>query len=138
MPTGSSLRVVRRRFLATIFVCVGVALAAVPAWPHHSFSAQFDQARHVTLKGQVTKVDWVNPHTYVYLDVKDERGGRIINWALEGSSPNALVTRGWTRDTLRIGDQVTALGIPAKDGSYLVLARDVILRDGQKLLLGFE
>lgn len=119
-------------------VCLSVALAASsPALPHHSVSAQFDAFKKVTLKGQVTKVDWVNPHSYVYVDVKDERG-RITNWALEGTSPNVLVTRGWTRDTLKPGDQVTALGFPAKDGSYLILVRDVILPDGQRKLLGIE
>jgi hypothetical protein len=127
----------RHRLLIVALACFGMAFGAAPLWPHHSVSAQFDAFKKVTLKGQVTKVDWVNPHSYVYLDVKDERG-RTINWAIEGSSPNVLVTRGWTRDTLRPGDLVTALGFPAKDGSYLILARDVILPDGQKKLLGFE
>jgi hypothetical protein len=131
------LRLLQPWSLIVALACIGVALAAAPAWTHHSVSAQFDPYKKVTLKGLVTKVDWVNPHSYVFLDVKDERG-RTINWALEGSSPNVLVTRGWTRDTLKPGDQVTALGFPAKDGSYLILARDVILPGGEKKLLGIE
>ncbi|HEX4999183.1 MAG TPA: DUF6152 family protein [Terriglobia bacterium] len=121
----------------TALVWAIFAVSAVPASPHHSFSAQFDPMKKITLKGHVTKVDWVNPHSYVYLDVKDDRG-RIVNWAIEGSSPNVLEMRGWTRNTIRPGDQVTALGFPAKDGSYLILAVNLTLPDGQKMVLGVE
>jgi DNA/RNA endonuclease YhcR with UshA esterase domain len=122
-------------FAGVMGVCLSAALAVPPVSAHHSISAQFDALKKVTLTGQVTKVDWANPHSYVYLDVKDERG-RIVVWALEGSSPNTLASLGWTRDTIKPGDQVSALGYPSKDGAHLALAIQVTLPGGQRLTFG--
>jgi len=110
-------------------------LAALPVLAHHSFSAEFDSAKRVTLKGVVTKLEWMNPHIYVYLDVKDE-GGAVTNWACEGGPPNVLMRSGWTRNSLKEGDQVTIEGALAKDGSKRCNSRSVNLADGRKVFAG--
>jgi len=110
-------------------------LAALPLSAHHSFSAEFDSAKRVTLKGVVTKLEWMNPHIYVYLDVKDE-GGAVTNWACEGGPPNVLMRSGWTRNSLKEGDQVTIEGALAKDGSKRCNSRSVNLADGRKVFAG--
>jgi hypothetical protein len=117
---------------------VGAALAGVialvmPVFAHHSFEAEFDRTKTVTLTGTVTKVDWMNPHTYFYIDVKDSKTGKIQNWACEMGSPNGLTSRGWTRNTLRVGLVVTVPGSLAKDGSLKVNALSVKLPDGRDL-----
>ncbi len=107
----------------------GVALA------HHSFAAEFDAAKKLKLTGTVTKVQWRNPHTYFYVDVKGE-DGEIHNWAMELGSPNVLMRRGWTRDSLKIGDQVTVEGARARDNSYKANANSVVTADGKKMFNG--
>jgi hypothetical protein len=102
---------------------------------HHSFAAEFDQNQPITLVGAVSKVEWMNPHTHFYIDVKDETG-KVVNWDLETGSPNALSRRGWTRNSLKIGDQVTVQAFRAKDGSSLASARTVTLSDGRKVFAG--
>ena len=112
---------------------VGLWLAAVPVVAHHSFAAEFDAARALTLKGVVTKIEWQNPHTYFYLDVSGAEG-KVVNWGMEMGSPNGLMRQGWTRNTLKIGDSVTVEGSQAKDGTNVGNARVVILdATGQRL-----
>ena len=113
----------------------GLMLAAVPMLAHHSFSAEYDRSKPISLKGTVTKVEWMNPHARFYVDVKDD-GGKVTNWEFELGSPNGLMRQGWTRNSLKIGDVVEVNGSRAKDGSNLVNANNVAFEDGKRVLGG--
>lgn len=117
------------------FVALAVVAAAAPALAHHSFAAEYDNSKALTLTGTVTKVEWTNPHARFYIDVKDE-SGKVTNWEFELGSPNGLMRRGWTRNSLKPGDAVTVNGYQAKDGSNLANARTVNLADGRKVFAG--
>ena len=99
---------------------------------HHSFAAEFDSTKPVELKGTVTRLDWVNPHAWIYLDIKDEKGN-VISWGCELGSPNLLMRNGWTRESLKAGDVVVVNGSRAKDGSNIANARTVRLADGKRI-----
>ena len=114
---------------------LGLFLTLLPAFAHHAFVAQYDAAKSTTLHGVVTKVEWTNPHARFYVDVKD-KGGSVTNWNLELASPNALRRLGWTRDILKVGDQVSVFVAPAKDGAKMANARTVTLADGRKMVAG--
>jgi hypothetical protein len=102
--------------------------AARPAHSHHSFAAQYDAAKPITLTGKVTKVEWTNPHVYVYVDVRDEKSGEVANWALEiGGGPNSLIRQGWSRDSLKADDVINVEGSLARDGSRLASAQSIVL-----------
>ncbi len=119
-----------------VFALLGVATAAT-ASAHHAFIAQYDDSSPATLNGVVVKVEWLNPHAYFYVDVTDEETGEIVNWACELTSPVGLMRRGWTRNTLRIGDLVTVEGPLARDGSALLSAESVVLvESGRRLFSG--
>lgn len=118
-------------FLALVGICASVVSMAA----HHSFAAEYDGNKPVTLKGTVTKVEWMNPHARFYVDVKDEQG-RVVNWNLELASPNVLVRNGWTRKSLSVGDEVTVEGSLARDGSKMANARVVKLADGRQVFAG--
>src|SRR5215472_17062003 len=113
----------------------GLVAAALPVLAHHSFAAEYDAAKPVTLTGTVTKVEWMNPHARFYIDVKDA-AGKVTNWEFELGSPNGLMRRGWTRNSLKSGDVVTVDGSLAKDGSSLANARTIKLADGRKVFAG--
>jgi Family of unknown function (DUF6152) len=118
--------------LTILAISIGLTAGALPLAAHHSFAAEYDFNKTITLTGTVTKVEWMNPHARFYVDVKDD-GGKVVNWELELGSPNALQRQGWSRNSLKCGDQVVVFGYLAKDGSKLANARDVRLADGTKL-----
>ena len=108
-------------------------MASASAFAHHSFAAEFDANKPVNVTGTVTKVEWMNPHVWFYLDIKDDTG-KVANWGFQMGSPNGLMRAGWTRNSMKLGDMVTVEGIRAKDGSNHVNARTVALAStGQKL-----
>jgi hypothetical protein len=115
---------------------VSLILAAVPLIAHHSFAAEFDSTKVVTLKGTVTKVEWANPHARFYFDAKDEKTGKVVNWDFELASPNGLMRNGWRRDSLKIGDEITVNGTLAKNSPYVGNARSVTLANGKRLFAG--
>jgi hypothetical protein len=121
---------------STVLLLIGgLSLAPMPMLAHHSFMAEFDQKQPVTMSGVVTAVKWQNPHTFFYVDVTDGNG-KTVNWALETGSPNALLMRGWTRETMKQGDHVLVRGYRAKDGANLAAARSVTLADGRTVFGG--
>jgi hypothetical protein len=122
---------------AAVFVVgLGVFLAARPTVAHHAFAAEFDADKPVKLTGAVTRLDWTNPHAWIYVDIKDETG-KVANWGFELASPNGLMRSGWTRFSLKPGDVVTVEGSRAKNGSNNANAQSVIVAStGQKLFSG--
>ena len=126
------------RVFQILFLTVAVVtLAATSAPAHHSFAAEFDRARPTKMTGTVTKVLWQNPHTFFYIDVKDEKTGKVANWGIEMGSPNILMRNGWRRDSMKIGEVVTVEGHLAKDNSNTANASTVVLAaSGKRLFAG--
>lgn len=115
-----------RAYILGGMVAVGVLLAAGQAVAHHSFAAEFDADKPIKLTGIVTKIDWTNPHVWIYINVKDE-AGEVTNWGFEMGPPHGLQRRGWRRDTLKFGEEITVEGSMAKNGSNRMNARTVTL-----------
>jgi len=119
-------------FLAAL---LGVLAAGPPLAAHHSFAAEFDGSRPVTLKGTVTKMEWTNPHAWLHVDVKGP-DGKVVEWLIEGGAPNALLRRGWNRESVAAGTAILVQGFRARDGSNRASGGDVTLPDGKKLFIG--
>ena len=121
----------RQSFWAALIV---LTIVAAPLAAHHSFAAEYDGTKQVTMSGKVTKVEWMNPHAFFYLDVKDEKTGQITNWAFELNSPNYLMRSGWTKSSLKVDDLVTVQGAMSRDGNKQVNASTVKLSATGKTL----
>jgi len=125
------------KFSSFVLALILTAALTTPLWAHHSFAAEYDSKQPVTLKGAVTKVEWMNPHVYFYIDVRDEATGKITNWAFEMGAPAVIQRNGWTRNSMKIGDMVIVDGSRAKSGLPHGNARSVTLAStGQKLGAG--
>ena len=119
----------------TLLGLAGLLAAVAPAWAHHAFAAEFDAQKPVKLKGTVAKVEFINPHSWIHIDVKDT-DGKVTRWMVEGGSPNALFRRGVTKDALPQGTEISVDGYQAKDGSNRANGRDITFADGRKLFVG--
>jgi hypothetical protein len=125
-----------RAKLIGVGMAVGLVVwVAVPVWAHHSFAAEFDANKPMSFKGTVTKLEWVNPHVWIHIDVK-RPNGTVENWAIEAGTPNTLYRRGLTKTLLPIGTEIAVSGFGAKDGSKRANGRDMKLADGRSLFLG--
>lgn len=123
--------------LALIGGVFGLLLVAMPAWAHHAFSAEFAADKPVALRGALTKLEWSNPHGWIYLDVKDSDGS-TNNWAVEFGTPNALVRRGMRKGDFVLGSEIVIDGFRAKDGSHTITGRTIKFADGREFFVGAE
>ena len=121
--------------LAFIITATGLLLAAVPAWAHHAFAAEFDATKPLKLTGTVTKMEWINPHSWIHIDVKNT-DGTMTKWMVEGGSPNTLFRMGFTREALPEGAVIIVDGFQAKDGSNRAVGANLTFADGKRLFMG--
>ena len=120
-----------------VLLSLAVSALGTAAYAHHSFPVQYDAEKPITLTGKVTKVEWTNPHIFVYIDVPDEKTGEVVNWALEMGGPNALLRLGWKRDSIKADDVISVEGSRARDGSNLANATSIVMAaTGQRMLAG--
>ena len=124
-----------KRGIAALLTAFAILASGLSIAAHHSFAAQYDREKPITLKGAVTKMEWANPHIYFYIDVV-EAGGAKANWAIEGGAPSTLYRSGWRKDSTKVGDLVTVSGFLARDGSKLVNMQSAVLADGRNLFVG--
>jgi hypothetical protein len=125
-----------KRRLAVLFTAIALLAFVRSIAAHHSFAAQYDRDKPITLKGTVTRLEWANPHVYFYIDVVE--GGVTANWAIEAQAPSVLYRAGWRKDSTKYGDVVTVHGFLARDGSKLVNVQNAVLADGRNLFVGTQ
>ena len=125
-----------KRGIAALLMTAGVLFSGLSLAAHHSFAAQYDREKPITLKGGITRIEWANPHIYFYIDVVDPGG--TAQWAIEGGAPSTLYRAGWRKDSAKVGDLVTVEGFLARDGSKLVNMQMALLADGRKLFVGTQ
>ena len=123
----------RTRLIA--LASLGVVIAAAPVWTHHSFAAQFDDKAPVTIKGTLSKMEWLNPHTWIHVDVK-EPDGKVVTWAIEGATPNSLLRRGLRQSDFPNGVELEVHGYKAKNGSPVASGEKLTFTDGRNFYLG--
>jgi Family of unknown function (DUF6152) len=123
------------RNLIVAGILFGVLISAVPAWAHHAFAAEFDESRPLKLRGIVTKMEWINPHSWIHIDVTGP-DGKVVQWMIEGGTPNALLRLGFTKNSLPAGTEIIVTGYQAKNGSNRAVGKDLTFADGRRLFLG--
>src|SRR5215472_11058549 len=121
--------------LALVITAGALLLAAVPAWAHHAFAAEFDSEKPVKFKGTVTKMEWINPHAWIHIEVKGD-DGKVAEWMIEAAAPNSLLRRGWTKNSLPAGTEIVIEGFQAKDASNRANGSVITFTDGKKLFVG--
>ena len=122
-----------RTKLAIAALAAGLAVA--PAWAHHAFQAEFDEKKPLDLKGKVTSMEWINPHSWIHIDVTNP-DGTVTNWMVECGSPNIMLRRGFTKDSLQVGTELQVEGYQAKNGSNRANGSSVTFKDGRRLFVG--
>lgn len=124
-----------RTTLAVVIAAGALLLAAAPVWAHHAFAAEFDGTKPIKFKGTVTKMEWINPHAWIHIDVKGE-DGQVTPWMIEAAAPNALLRRGWNKNSLPAGTEILVEGFQAKDGTNRGNGSVITFTDGKKLFVG--